>query len=46
MVYPPPPGLVFTAYMTGNITKAELERLMKLWNEKHKPSKEVSGDES
>ena len=40
MVYPPPPGLIFAAYAYGHITRAEFERMMKAWNEKHKPPKE------
>lgn len=46
MTYPPPPMLAFIAYMYGHITAKEYERMIKLWEEKHKtePPKEVSGD--
>lgn len=36
MIYPPPPGLAFLAYMSGSITKAEFLYLTKLWHEKHR----------
>ena len=41
MTFPPPPGLVILAYQFGSISKTEMIRLIRLWQEKHG---EVTGD--
>ena len=41
MTYPPPTGLVILAYQFGSISKTEMIRLIRLWQEKHG---EVNGD--
>lgn len=35
MQFPPPPSLVFLAYLQGNISKKEYLELLELWNKKH-----------
>lgn len=42
MEYPPPPSLVFLAYMEGSITESELKSMLELWEAENKsdPPKE------
>jgi hypothetical protein len=35
MIFPPPPGLAFLAYIYGSISKDEYLDLVKLWRERH-----------
>ena len=35
MVFPPPPGLSFLAYISGSITRTEYLHLVRMWEEKH-----------